>query len=222
MFSQWGKGGALPLSCTGESPRGKALTTASESGRALISALGSQIPWEGSVHYCAVRTSLGGSIAARDVSSLFPGWASAPCAPWVLLYPLVLLPAPLSPHEDPLRQKHNLLIHREGTHCRHSWCKESCLCRCNPGSFWCAVRTLSSFFLIEGIKWNSDNGTDKWKENCNHIIMSESTNSHEKPIKPHYADRCNRVLLASPLQWHAWQLRELYWQHTVKTVIMYS
>lgn len=52
--------------------------------------------------------------------------------------------------------------------------------------------------------------------------MSEASNSHEKPIKAHYADTCNRVLLASPLQWHAWQLRELYWQHTVKTVIMYS
>lgn len=137
---------------------------------------------------------------------------------WHLTKRISALASSPSLHEEPLRQEGNLLIHREGTRCRHSCCS----CRCNPGSFWCAVRTLSSLLLMEGIKWNSNNGTDKWKENCNHVIMSEASNSHEKPIKAHYADRCNRVLLASPLQWHAWQLRELYWQHTVKTVIMYS
>lgn len=52
--------------------------------------------------------------------------------------------------------------------------------------------------------------------------MSESSNGHEKPIKSHYADTCNRILLVSPLQWRAWQLREEYWRYTVKTEVTYS
>lgn len=72
MFSQRGKGGALPLSCIRESPWGKALTAASGAGKALVSALRSKLqdaaPWEGSVHYCAVNTSRDGSIAARGLS----------------------------------------------------------------------------------------------------------------------------------------------------------
>lgn len=64
VFSQRGKGGAHSVSRTRESMWGRALSPASEAGKALISAclqrrqLQDATLWEGRVHYCTVNTSL--------------------------------------------------------------------------------------------------------------------------------------------------------------------
>lgn len=64
VFSQRGKGGVHSVSRTRESMWGRALSPASEAGKALISAclqrrqLQDATLWEGRVHYCTVNTSL--------------------------------------------------------------------------------------------------------------------------------------------------------------------